>query len=288
MEQPSSHPQMKSNIFARIVERPAFLNTVIILILINSVLVGLETSPKLLQLYGDWFHRFDLLLLWLFTVEIALRLIAVRPTLAFFKNGWNVFDFIIVMSGHVLVGGQFITVLRILRILRVLRTFSVIPSLRRLVNAILMSIPALGNIMLLMSLVFYVFGVSGTVLFSKTAPEYFGSLPATLLTLFQVATLESWASGVMRPLLTAAPWSWLYFVIFIMIGTFVVINLFLGVIVKSMDTVESMEQEETNERLGLPKEATPNETLAEISSLREEIAELKSIILNRDQPHQSK
>lgn len=253
-----------NNKFAKLVNHPGFINTIIILILFNSVLVGLETSPKLLAQYGGLFHGLDLMLLWLFTVEIALRLIAVRPTLSFFKNGWNVFDFIIVASGHLLVGGQFVTVLRILRILRVLRTFSLIPSLRRMVNALLMTIPALGNIMLLMALVFYVFGVIGTVLFSKVAPEYFGSLPSTLLTLFQVATLESWASGVMRPILIEVPWSWLYFVVFIMIGTFVIINLFLGVIVNNMD-----------------KANQEDEKKSELSSLREEIAELKMLILKK-------
>jgi voltage-gated sodium channel len=278
MKQPISIHQPKNNKVENLVNRPAFINTVIILILINSVLVGLETSNTLMRLYGDWFHLLDLILLWLFTVEIALRLIAVRPTPAFFKNGWNVFDFIIVMSGHVLVGGQFITVLRILRILRVFRTFSVIPSLRRLVNAILLSIPALGNILLLMSLVFYVFGVTGTVLFAKAAPEYFGSLPTTVLTLFQVATLESWASGVMRPLLIAAPYSWIYFVIFIMIGTFVVINLFLGVIVSSMEKADQMEKDEMNGNSDVPE---PDETRGEINHLRQEIAELKSIILEK-------
>lgn len=278
MKQPSSSHQPKSNRVENIVNRPAFVNTVIVLILINSVLVGLETSSTLMRLYGDWFHLLDLCLLWLFTVEIALRLIAVRPTPAFFKNGWNVFDFIIVMSGHVLVGGQFITVLRILRILRVLRTFSVIPSLRRLVNALIMSIPALGNILLLMCLVFYVFGVAGTVLFSKAAPEYFGTLPTTLLTLFQVATLESWASGVMRPLLAAVPWAWIYFVIFIMIGTFVVINLFLGVIVNSMEKAQQVEDDEMKDLEDLPEK---NETREDIAFLRQEIAELKTIILEK-------
>ncbi|WP_369345689.1 ion transporter [Caldalkalibacillus mannanilyticus] len=227
----------------KIIEHKLFSTIIITLILINAILVGLETYPYLHDQYGLWFHWADIILLWLFTIEIILRLIATKPTLTFFKDSWNVFDFIIVLSGHLFVGAHFITVLRILRVLRVLRAISVIPSLRKIVNALLLTIPALGNISLLLGLLFYIFAVLGTMLFAHIAPEYFGSLHSTLLTLFQVVTLESWASGVMRPLLVEAPWAWLYFVAFILVGTFVIFNLFVGVIVGNVEKVEKLEQE---------------------------------------------
>jgi voltage-gated sodium channel len=277
MEQPSSGINFRNNIFSKIVNHDLFIKIIIVLILTNSLLIGLETFPRLYEPYQQWFHFFDTTLLWLFTIEIVLRLLAAKPTYAFFKNGWNIFDFIIVASGHLLAGGQYVTVLRMLRILRLLRTFSVIPSLRKMVNALLMTIPALGNIIFLMCLVMYIFGVAGTILFREAAPEYFGSLPASVLTLFQVATLESWASGVMRPLLVAVPWSWAYFVLFILIGTFVVINLFLGVIVNSMDKATQMEDAEKEAANPNPK----RDTHQEILSLREEIAELKQIVLSQ-------
>jgi voltage-gated sodium channel len=279
MQQPVPPAATGDNSFSVIVNHRLFIKIVIFLILFNSLLVGVETFPAMISSYGRLLHVLDVGLLWLFTIEIGLRLLAVRPTWAFFKNGWNVFDFIIVASGHLLAGAQFVTILRILRILRMLRTFSVIPSLRRMVNALLMTIPALGNIILLMSLVMYIFGVIGTVFFAEAAPEYFGSLPASILTLFQVATLESWASGVMRPLLDEVPWAWVYFVIFIMIGTFVVINLFLGVIVNNMSNVDQIEKD-LEVRLTEPEDKVHIELLA----LKQEIAELKTLIMNKNNP----
>ena len=255
-----------------IVEHRLFTPIVIIFILFNAILVGLETYPSLYVTYGSIFHYADVALLWIFTVEIALRLIATRPTRDFFKSSWNWFDFIIVLSGHLFVGGHFITVLRILRVLRVLRAISVIPSLRRLVDALLLTVPALGNIIILMSIVFYIFAVIGTMLFAKVAPEYFGNLQLSLLTLFQVVTLESWASGVMRPIFLELPWSWLYFVLFILVGTFIIFNLFIGVIVSNV--------EKANELEAAPlKEAEKAAEKQQMDELKQEIRELKEIVL---------
>jgi voltage-gated sodium channel len=242
----------------------AFTSTVIGLIIINAILVGLETYPNVYSTYKEWFFLADYILLWIFTIEIAMRFIATKPTKNFFRSSWNWFDFLIVAAGHLFAGAHFITVLRILRVLRVLRAISVIPSLRRLVDALLMTIPALGNIMILMSIIFYIFAVMGTMLFANVAPEYFGNLQLSLLTLFQVVTLESWASGVMRPIFAEVAWSWIYFVIFILVGTFIVFNLFIGVIVSN---VEKANQEE--------EEAESN---SEITKLRAEIAEMKTML----------
>mgnify|MGYP001320366930 CR=1 FL=1 len=257
---------------SNIVVHPLFTHTVMALILINSVIVGLETIPKVYQSYHQWLVTFDRILLWLFTVEIVIRFIAEKRPSHFFKNGWNVFDFIIVAGGHLFAGAHFVTVLRILRVLRLLRTISVVPSLRRLVNALLWTIPSLGNILLLMSLIFYIFAVMGTMLFADVAPEYFGSLPLSLLTLFQVVTLESWASGVMRPIFEQVAWAWVYFVAFILVGTFVIFNLFVGVIVSNVEKAEQKEKEEMGEEKTVSAQ--------ELSLLRQEIAELKRLIEN--------
>lgn len=263
-----------------IVDHSYFTNAIIFLIIINAIIVGLETYPNLYVPYSEWFFYADRLLLWLFTVEIVLRLIAVRPTRTFFRDPWNIFDFVIVLSGHIFVGAHFITVLRVLRILRVLRAISVIPSLRKIVNALLRTIPALGNIMLLMSLIFYIFGVLGTMLFSQVAPAYFGSLHVTLLTLFQMVTLDSWASGMLRPLLTEVSWAWIYFISFILVGTFVIFNLFVGVIVSNVEKADSEEQAEAERK---NPALHPNyELKQEVTHLRQEIAELKSILLQKE------
>lgn len=253
-----------------IVNHPIFTNSIIALIILNAIIVGLETYPAIYSAYIDWFYLADSLLLWIFTIEIVLRMIAARPTHHFFKDSWNLFDFTIVAAGHLLAGAHFITILRILRLLRVLRAISVIPSLRRLVNALLITIPSLGNIMLLMSIIFYIFGVLGTFLFAKTSPEFFGSLHLTLLTLFQVVTLESWASGVMRPIFAELPWSWIYFVSFILVGTFVIFNLFIGVIVSNVEKADK-EDEDVDKK-------DSNSTEKELALLRQEISELKTLI----------
>lgn len=247
-----------------VVNHSAFTGIIMGLILINAVIIGMETYPNLYHQYNNWFHYSERLLLWIFTFEIAIRMMAVRPWHNFFKDGWNLFDFVIIASGHLLAGGYFVSVLRVLRILRVLRAITIMPSLQKMILALLRTIPALGNIIFLMLLLFYVFAVMGTMFFKDTAPEYFGTLHASFLTLFQVVTLESWASGVMRPMLAEEPWAWAYFVAFILVGTFIIINLFIGVIVNNMQQAhEEMYAEKSQD---------------ELSQLREEIAELKALI----------
>ena len=254
----------------QIVFHRAFTSTVIGLIIVNAILVGIETYPDIYQEHKEWFFLADYILLWIFTIEIAMRFIATKPTKNFFKSSWNWFDFLIVAAGHLFVGAHFITVLRILRVLRVLRAISVIPSLRRLVDALLMTIPALGNILILMSIIFYIFAVIGTMLFAGVAPEYFGNLQLSLLTLFQVVTLESWASGVMRPIFAEIAWSWLYFVLFILVGTFIVFNLFIGVIVGNVEKANNAEEEE--------------ESNNEMQELKAEISEMKAMLQKLTDP----
>lgn len=264
----NKQPNRISEYCAKIVEHKAFTTTVITFIIINAIVVGIETYPNVYQTYTSWFYYADITLLWIFTIEIALRMIAARPTYTFFKSSWNWFDFLIVAAGHIFVGAHFVTVLRILRVLRVLRAISVIPSLRKLVDALLLTIPALGNIMILMSIIFYIFAVTGTMLFADVAPEYFGNLQLSLLTLFQVVTLESWASGVMRPIFAEVAWSWIYFVLFILVGTFIVFNLFIGVIVSNVE--KTSKDEDDNDEVEMKKE---------VRELRKEIAELKNIMI---------
>ncbi|WP_411954173.1 ion transporter [Alkalibacillus sp. S2W] len=254
---------------AQIVNHKAFQPTIITLILINAVIVGLESYRGLYESYGEWFVRIDTFVLIIFTVEIILKLIAAKPTGNFFKDGWNVFDFVIVSSSFIFMGSPFVTVLRILRVLRVFRTISVIPSLRKIVNALIMTLPSLGTIMLLLGIMFYVFSVMGTFLFRDVAPEYFGTIEDTLLTLFQIITLESWASAIMRPIMDEVWWAWTYFVAFILSGTFIVLNLFVGVIVNNFEKVEQLENGETPEDEQLKEEVT---------QMRQEIRELKQII----------
>lgn len=257
---------VKTNSINALVNHPLFNKWVIGLILLNAVLVGMETYPALYESNEVLFYWADRVLLGLFTLELVLRIWAARPSPAFFKDGWNVFDLLIVISGYLIANTSLVTVLRILRILRVLRAVSVIPSLRRIVSALLLTIPALGNITLLLGLLFYIFAVIGTSLFAEIEPEFFGTLHQSLLTLFQIILLDG-VMDIVRPLLESLPWSWIYFVVFILLGSFVIFNLFVGVIVSNIEKVEREESEsEHSEHSALQ---------AELTLLRGEIRELK-------------
>lgn len=249
---------------AAIAENKIFTNTIIGLIIFNAIIVGFETYPAIFNQFPSIIYWLDTLLLAVFTIEIIIRLIGSSSLTAFFKSPWNVFDFIIISASFVFLGSSYIMVLRILRVLRVLRAISIIPSLRKMVNALLLTIPSMGTIMILLGLFFYVYAVIGTTLFASISPEYFGSLHRTLLTLFQVITLESWASGVMYPILEQDPSSWWYFVTFILIGAFVIINLFVGVVVNNVEEAS--------------REETPSPTDLKLEEMEKELKEIKALL----------
>lgn len=249
---------------AEISEHPIFMNIIIGLILINAILVGLESYSYFATNFSDWIFIADKLLLWIFTIEILIRLIGSKSIGSFFKDPWNVFDFLIVASGHILIGAHYVTVLRVLRVLRVMRAVSIIPSLRRMVNALLLTIPSMGTIMLLLGIFFYIYGVIGTMMFQSIAPEYFGTLHDSLLSLFQVITLESWASGVMRPILEQDPSAWWYFVTFILIGSFVIVNLFVGVVVNNVEEAS--------------REEKPTPTDIKLAEVQKELQDIKRLL----------
>ena len=265
---------------ASIVDHPYFTKFIMGVIFLNAIVIGLETYNGLYQPNRALFHSIENIFLWIFTVEIALRIIATKPPrYTFFKSGWNNFDFIIVAASIIFAGYYFVSVLRIIRVLRILRAISIIPSLQRLVKALLSTIPAMGNILLLMSIIFYIFAVMGTILFAEYAPKYFGALHLSLLTLFQIVTLDSWASGVMRPLNEIVPWAWIYFLTFVLVGTFVVINLFVGVVVNNVQEANITEADkQKNKEIENRREMMGED----IKMLRQEIAELKQLIESKE------
>jgi voltage-gated sodium channel len=230
---------------ASIVESPQFRHAVTTLILLNAIIVGLETYPEVQATYGNVLQIADRIILWLFTVELALRFFAATPRLAFFHSGWNIFDLVIVALGY-MPSSEFFTVARLFRILRVLRAVSVIPDLQKVVGALLLSLPSLGHIAALLALLIYVYAAIGTSLFGDFAPKYFGSLHESVLTLFSVITLEGWV-GVMDEVLPHMPGAWIYFVTFILLGTFVALNFFVGVIVNNLQSVAIEERDDLAE-----------------------------------------
>ena len=245
----------------RFVESDLFPRFIIAVIVLNAIVLGLETSPSAMAVAGGLLKALDLIALAIFVVEIGLKLFVYR--LRFFKNGWNVFDFVIV--GIALVPTvEWLSVLRALRILRALRLLSVIPQMRQVVQALFGAIPAMGSVIVLLVLLFYVSAVMATKLFGATFPDWFGSVGASLYSLFQIMTLESWSMGIVRPVMGAYPYAWLFFVPFILLTSFIVLNLFIAIIVNAMHAGEAEEKEEYETKV-----------LDQLADLKAEIAALR-------------
>lgn len=207
-------------------------------IILNAITLGMETSPVLMNAAGPLIIMIDKICLGIFTVEIIAKLVAYR--FRFFRNGWNIFDFVIV-GVALLPGTGGLSVLRALRILRVLRIISVAPSLRRVVEGFVTALPGMGSVFLLMALLFYIGAVMATKLFASSFPEWFGNLGLSAYSLFQIMTLESWSMGIVRPVMEIYPYAWMFFVPFIMVTTFAVVNLLVGLIVNSMQDAHAEE-----------------------------------------------
>ncbi len=221
--------------------KPAVSNFIIGVILVNAVLLGMETSDTIMSRVGGVIHLLDNLCLAIFVIELAAKLFALGPR--FFRNGWNIFDFVIV--GIALVpAAQGLSVLRALRILRVMRVISVAPSLRRVVEGFVTALPGMGSVFLLMGIIFYIGSVMATKLFGDTFPDWFGTLGYSAYSLFQIMTLESWSMGIVRPVMEIYPYAWAFFVPFIMMTTFAVVNLLVGLIVNSMQDAHSADEGE--------------------------------------------
>jgi voltage-gated sodium channel len=251
---------------------------IIALILLNAVILGLETSDAAVENFGQVLNFLDHALLAFFVVELLARMAIFGR--AFWKDAWNVFDFIVISISLVPASGPF-QVLRALRVLRVLRVISAVPSLRRVVGGLVASLPGMGSIALLMLLLFYVFSVMATMLYGKDFPELFGDLGASAFTLFAVMTLEGWVDGVVKPVMEKHPHAWLFFIPYILITTFAVLNLFIAVIVNAMQSEhdKAQKEEEARDRAEakkLGRLSTADEAiLAEIRSLRSEVKALK-------------
>ena len=255
---------------------PLFQRTILTLIVINAIILGLETSPTVMQAAGPWILLIDKGILAVFVVELALRMYVHR--LAFWRDPWSLFDFAVVAIALVPASGPF-AVLRALRVLRVLRMLTIVPSMRRVVGALLSAIPGLSSIAVVLLLVFYVFGVIATHLFGALFPEWFGHLGRSLYTLFQVMTLESWSMGIARPVMEQAPWAWAFFITFILFATFTMLNLFIAIIVNAMQTFQEGEQQIALDSVEKVGKTLEDELHAEVKTLRTELAEIKALLL---------
>ncbi|MGJ3231330.1 MAG: ion transporter [Oceanicaulis sp.] len=263
-------------VLERVVSSNGFRNFITALILLNAAILGL-TTYDLPETVNRWLMYADMAILGVFVVEIVLKLIVQR--LRFFRSGWNWFDFTVVALSLIPDAGAF-TVLRALRVLRLFRLFSVVPEMRSVVEALAKAIPGMGAIMLVLGVIFYVGAVMGAKLFSGTHPEFFDNLGASAFTLFQVMTLESWSMGVARPVISEHPYAWIFFVTFIILTSFAVLNLFIAVIVDSM---QSKHYDAETERQAVAHDER-EQLLVEVKAMRTELAELRAALQSGDAP----
>jgi voltage-gated sodium channel len=262
----------------RIIFDPRTERFIMALIIFNAITLGLETSHSIMARWGTALHVIDQVILGIFVIELAARIIAVRGP--FFRDGWNIFDFIVIAISLAPATEAF-TVLRALRVLRLLRLVTAVPSLRRVVGGLIGALPGMGSIVLLISLVYYVCAVMAVNLFGADFPNLFGTLGTSLFTLFTIMTLEGWVDGVVKPIMEKYPYAWLFFIPFIIGTTFTVLNLFIGIIVNAMQAEHEMvaAAEREAERGMVHDETAP--LVREMKAMRAELAALRTEVAGR-------
>ena len=260
------------------VESPRIEKFIVVLIVLNAATLGLETSATATAAAGGLISVLDTLILTVFVVEIGLR-IAGRGV-SFFKDPWSIFDFSVVAIALVPAGADY-AVLRALRVLRVLRLLTMVPQMRRVIAALLAAIPGLSSIMLVLVLVFYVFAVMATNLFAADYPQWFGTIGRSMYTLFQVMTLESWSMGIVRPLMQTHPYAWVFFIPFILVATFTMLNLFIAIIVNAMQSQTEQETEKTVAAVEQATHQVDTHLHADIKKIEAEIRALREVMEKR-------
>jgi len=254
------------------VDNTIIQHAIVVLIILNAALLGLETSTEVMQAYGPELVMLDHFILCIFIIELVLLIIARGSD--FFKDPWSVFDFIVIAIA-VVPATESLSVLRALRVLRVLRLINKVESMRKVVGGLLSCLPSLASVVSLIMIIFYVSAVIATNLFGHAFPELFGGMGNTAFTLFQVMTLESWSDGIARPVMEKFPYAWIFFVLFILIATFVIVNLFIAVIVDSLNSGNTSDDTQA---------ARDNSDVLhlEMQAMRDEMRELKALLLNQN------
>lgn len=252
----------------RLVASTPFQRGVLIVIFVNAVTLGLETSPTIVGEYRSLLQATEFVVLTLFGVEMAIRLYAGGRD--FFRDPWNWFDLIVVALA-VVPFTHFVSVIRVLRVLRLARLVSAIPSLRRVTAALLSAVPGIGSIILLLAVALYSGGVLGVELFRDVAPDYFGSLDRSLFTMFEVMTLENWPD-IAEPVIAERPYAWVFFVGYILVTAFILLNLLIGVIVSAMEIEVNRTRWREDQ---LMEERQHDEVMAELRELRAMVVELR-------------
>lgn len=246
---------------------------IITLIVINAVTIGFETNHKLMAQNGELFNQFDFAILVIFILEIVLKIYAYG--FRFFLNAWNVFDFLIVAIAAMPAAGVF-SVFRTLRILRTLRLLKNVPKLRIIIESLIKAIPSIGWIILLLAIIFYIFAVVGTNIYGDVFPQWFGTMGESIFTLFQIMTLESWSSGIARPILEEMPYAWVFFVPFILIATYTTLNIFIAIVVNTMNELHMAEIKDEEEKLKAIEEEKHRYLLKQLAAMQSKLEQIES------------
>ena len=276
--EPRSQRSQVRQTIASWVEAPRVQHSIVALIVVNAITLGLETSPTVMAQLGVWLLALDGFILSVFVVEISAKLYAYRWR--FFRDPWNVFDFVIVAIALIPASGP-LAVLRALRILRVLRLISTVPRLRFVVESLLHAIPGIASIAGLMVLLFYVFAVMATGLFGADHAAWFGTIGKSMYTLFQIMTLESWSMGIVRPVMETHPYAWLFFIPFILLATFTILNLFIAIIVNTMQSMHETTHAHEQAAIEDAVNSAGSNLGQQLQALHEELREVKQLLRQR-------
>ena len=252
------------NFIKNTVESRWFQNFIITIILLNGAVLGIQTIEGLTPSSILILDMVDKICLTIFVIELSMKLVIYRTS--FFRRGWNIFDLIIVGISLIPASGQ-LSILRALRILRLLRLITTVDSIRRVVSGMLIAIPGVGSVGALLLIFFYIGAVISTTLFGDQFPQWFGNLGRSMYSLFQIMTLESWSMGIVRPVMEAFPYAWIFFIPFIMVTTFMVLNLFIGIIVDAIATVKEQDNVDNQPQFSSKQD---------IDQLRQDIAVLQN------------
>ncbi|WP_069299201.1 ion transporter [Neptunicoccus sediminis] len=254
-------------------EQPAVTKFILVIIILNAITLGLATSEQIVAATGGLLALFDDVVIVIFVVEMLLKLYAYGWR--FFLSAWNIFDLAIVTISLVPASDS-LRVLRGLRVIRAMRVLSAVPQMRDVIKALLDAMPGMGAVVILLSIVFYIFAVMATMLYGETFPQWFGSVGASLYSLFQIMTLESWSMGIVRPVMAAHPFAWAFFVPFIICTAFAVLNLFIGLLVNTMQAAVEEEQDAELERImGVVSEGNAR-VQEQLEQIQQQLAALKS------------
>lgn len=246
-------------------ERPAVRNTILAVIIFNAITLGLSTSQTVMASAAGAINAIDRIVVAIFLVELTLKLYAYGA--GFFRSGWNFFDAFVILIGLLPQTGS-LKALRALRVIRALRLLSVVPQMRAVVQALFDALPGMGAVIIMLSIVYYVFGVMATIMFGDAFPDWFGTLGRSLYSLFQIMTLESWSMGIVRPVMDVYPYAWAFFVPFIIVTSFSVLNLFIGLLVNTMQAAVEEKQDENIEELRVLVTEQTNKLASEVAALR--------------------